>query len=60
MLDIDSYFTWNTAFHVHCHMNGLFCPSVKDMAQDNIMGHGWSQLQVGDEILQRQSEMSNL
>ena len=42
--DAVSYFTWHTAFHVHCQMNGVFCPSIKDMAQDNDVGHGWSQL----------------
>ena len=60
MRDIDSYFSWHTNFHIHCHMNGVFCPSVKDMSQGNIMGTGWSQLQLGDEIMDKKSEMSNL
>ena len=60
MRDVYSYFTWYTAIHVNYQMNGLFCPSVKDMAPDKIMGHGWSQLQVGGYILELQSEMSNL
>ena len=41
-------------------MNGVFCPSVKDMTHDDIMGIGWSQLQVGDDVINLKSEMSNL
>jgi hypothetical protein len=60
MRDLDSYFAWNTDLHVHCQMNGVFCPSMKEMASENIMDHGWSQLQVGDEKIARQSEISSL